>query len=486
MTYREIFKNIYYENKKFIRVYIALCLIFSIFFFGSSRIAFAGQNYNATEIISIVGGNGGVAIVPLLQACFSGIDISTSMMLMSAISVAFQFLPESSVSTVKNLIGLNLSSFSFGIFDFNIFRVFFLVWFIIAKLSRSNKVSYTVGLIFENLENKAGILINFIAAAVSFLANASSGTTVHAASGTLSSQPPVVARYGFNALTCFILLISVLIIYLFIRCFFFFLDIILLPVSILVPFFAFGIEITKIWGIIGLIYLALFHPYVFAGIVLMILIIAIILFKKAYVTIRYFKNIYVKPFFRKLRGYDSDISLIAPKVPKKVKDFAEELNPDIMIPVYLIKRINGYKHVHRHDRWWFISARDKQFICNPLFLKNTCRCIELNKNPDQKIFIKKSLRFFEIFIINGNEENIGRIFRKVHKKIHFVFSKEYYYRFNEVKEMTKFTDYNEYAEQIRQDINLSRKEQREQKRQERLEAKEEKRIARQKNKTLAQ
>lgn len=101
------------------------------------------------------------------------------------------------------------------------------------------------------------------------------------------------------------------------------------------------------------------------------------------------------------------------------------------------------------------------------------------------MFIKKSLRFFEIFNLKGGEENVGRSFRKVHKKIHVVFSKEYYYCFEKIKAITTFIDYTEYAKQIKQGIKLSKKEQREQKRQERLEAKEEKRIARQKNKSLA-
>ena len=99
---------------------------------------------------------------------------------------------------------------------------------------------------------------------------------------------------------------------------------------------------------------------------------AILLFKKAYITIRYFRNIYVRPFLRKFLGYDSEIPLVMPKAPKKVKLFVGEFKVDILIPVYILRKISGIKHIHRHDRWWFVSTEDKKFICKPCFLKKRC------------------------------------------------------------------------------------------------------------------
>lgn len=49
MTYSQIFKEIYRENKRFIRAYMTVCLIFSILAFGSWNPAFAGSSFTTAE-----------------------------------------------------------------------------------------------------------------------------------------------------------------------------------------------------------------------------------------------------------------------------------------------------------------------------------------------------------------------------------------------------------------------------------------------------
>lgn len=487
MTYSQIFKEIYYENKKFIRAYVTICLVFSILAFGDGNLAFASNGFTTVEIVSTLGGSFGKVVAPVAQGYLGSIDAPSAMLIFSIISLALDFIPESDLATLGNAIGVDglegLSNYSFGILDFNVVKIICLIWFLFAKLSKSNRVTYTTGLILENYESKIGGFINGLVVASQFLANIPLGITVQAASTT--SQPTDVVKHSFNALICFILLMSVLVIYLFIRCLFFFINIILLPVCTIVRFSALGIEAIKTMSIIGLVYTAIFHPIIFCVIFALMLIVAIWLFKTAYITIRYFKNIYVKPFFKSFRGYDSDIPLVTPKIPKKVRRYVTESDIDIIIPVYILKKMSGQKSMRWHDRWWFVSAKDKQYICKPCFMKDTCYRIDLNNSIDKKMFIKKSLRFFEIFNLKGTEEDIGRVFRKVHKKIHFVFSKEYYYRFTEIKELTLYTDYTEYRKQIKQNIKLSRAEKRAEKRQAKLEAKEERRLAKQHKKSLA-
>lgn len=483
MTYSQIFKEIYFENKKFIRAYVTIFLVFSILAFGSGNLAFASNDFTPVEVVSTLGGSFGKAIAPVAQGYLGSIDTPSALLILSAISLVLDFIPESGLTTLGNIIGVDglegLSDYSFGILDFNAVKIFCLIWFLVAKLSKSNRVTYTTGLILENYESKIGGIVNGIVCASQFFANIPLGITVQAASTT--SQPMDVVKHSFNALICFTLLIGVLVIYLFIRCLFFFINIVLLPICTIVHFSSLGIETIKTLSIIGLIYTAVVHPVIFCIIFALMLIIAIWLFKRAYITIRYFKNIYVKPFFKRFRGYDSEIPLVTPKIPKKVRRYVNESDINIIIPVYILKKVSGQKSMHWHDRWWFVSAKDKQYICKPCFMKNTCYCIDLNNSIDKKMFIKKSLRFFEIFNLKGTEEDIGRVFRKVHKKIHFVFSKEYYYRFSEIKDLTMYTDYTEYKKQIKKNAKLSREE----KRIAKLEAKEEKRIARNKKKSLA-
>ena len=80
-----------------------------------------------------------------------------------------------------------------------------------------------------------------------------------------------------------------------------------------------------------------------------------------------------------------------------------------------------------------------------------------------------------------DSQNIGKKARRVHKKIHIVFSKEYLYRFENIKEITGFADYKEYTKEIQEERKLSRIEQKEEKRLQRLALKEERKLAKKKS-----
>ena len=84
---------------------------------------------------------------------------------MSFVSVIFEFMGTNEFT----IPGYDLSFFSFGLFDYNLVRGFSLAWFIIVMISRSNRLSYSTGLIFENLESKMGKWVNFCTAAVGLL-----------------------------------------------------------------------------------------------------------------------------------------------------------------------------------------------------------------------------------------------------------------------------------------------------------------------------
>lgn len=454
MSYAQIFGEIYRKNKKWIITYVTICLVFSIFAFGNGTLSFADNSFTTTEMINSLGGSGGKLLAPLTlsQGCLSGIDAPSAMLILCIASFTLDMIPPETLTTVGDALGIDgleaLSDYSFGIIDFTAFKIFCLVWFIVTKLAKSNGVSQEVAKIFGDLESALTVVINFLIIGSQFLANVPLGATVQAASGTAPQQN--IVTNSFSALLCFILLILVFVVYFFIRYLFYFIDIILLPICAIVPLSSFSIESLKTLSVGGLFYLVIFHPIVFYVLFALILLIAIGLFRKAYITVRYFKNIYVKPFFKRFIGYDSEIPLITPKLPKKVKRYINDFDVNMVIPVYILKKPTNEKSVRLHDRWWFVSTKDKQFLCKPCFMKDTCYCIDLYNRIDKKIFIKKSLRFFEIFDLQGSEENIGRTFRKVQKNIHFAFSKEYYHRFNEIKERTLYTDYTEYRKRIRQ------------------------------------
>lgn len=496
MTYSQIFKEIYRENKRFIRAYVTACLIFSILAFGSWNPAFAGSSFTTAETVEALGGSFGKMAAPFIQGYLEGLDTPSALVLLSGISVGLDVVPESTLTAIGEKIGTDrlaeLSDYSFGILDFHAVKVICLIWFLLARLSKCNRISYTTGLILENFEVKIGAVVSGLVTASQFLdklpigsavqaaaaAETVTATAATAAAATASANAvvfaaPAAASPWLNVVLCFVSLISSLVVYVLIRCLFFYVNIVLLPVCGTVPFFAFLGGVLKVGGMIGLLYVAVVNPAVFCVIFALVLILAIWLFKTAYRNIRYFKNIYVKPFFRKIRGYDSEIPLVAPKMPKKVRNFVKESSPEIVIPVYPVKKRKGKQAVLRHDRWWFVSAGNERYICKPSLMKSACSRIDLNPGPEEKIFIKKSLRFFELFSLRGTEDT-GRAFGRIHKEIHLVFSKEYYYRFDRIKEITGYADYAEYKKQLKKNSRLSRAE----RRQAKLEAREERRMAR--------
>lgn len=484
MTYSHIFTELYRKKKKHIFIYITLCLLFSIFAFGNGNAVFAGE-LTGTQILNALGGSGGQLLAPLTlaQGCLSGIDASSTMMILCVASVALDYIPEDSLMTFGDALGVDglesLSTYSFGIMDLNAFRIFFIAWFVVDKLAKSNGVSQEVAKILGDFESLLTVIVNVLVVGSQFLANVPLGTKAYAASFDLSSldlESLKVVTDGINILYCFIMLILVAVIYFFTRYFFYFIDIVLLPICSLVPLSSFGVETLKSVSVTCLFCLVIFNPLVFCGIVALILIISILFFRKAYITIRYFKNIYVKPFFKKIIGYKREMPLIKAGYPKRIHLYVNEADLQMVIPVYMIKKIPNIKYVHSHDRWWFVSTKERQFLCKPCFMKKSCYCIDLHNGVRQKMFIKKSFRFFEVFNVHNQDLDLGKSYYKMPKNIHFVFSKEYLYRFDKIKEIIGYTDYTEYRKQEKQMFRLNRLE----RRLERKEAAEDRRLAKQK------
>lgn len=134
MTYSQIFKEIYYENKKFIRAYVTICLVFSILAFGDGNLAFASNGFTTVEIVSTLGGSFGKVVAPVAQGYLGSIDAPSAMLIFSIISLALDFIPESDLATLGNAIGVDglegLSNYSFGILDFNVVKIICLIWFL--------------------------------------------------------------------------------------------------------------------------------------------------------------------------------------------------------------------------------------------------------------------------------------------------------------------------------------------------------------------
>ena len=475
MTYREIFREIYHDNRRFIRTYVILCLVISMLAFGGVSRVQAGDTpaaqemLSSEEMLSSVGGSFGkmAVLFPCVQSFLSDIDQPTVMVLVSAIPFALDHFP-GQVAFLGDQMGIedlekNLDSYSFGLFENDVFKIICLLWFVLAKSAKSNRFTCTTGLILENKAAQIGGAINAITVVSQFLANIPAADTVYAASDTV--RPAGYVNY-FGALICFVSLMLLAVIYLFVRMLFRFISIVLHPIYLFVPFSSLAGTMGKFAGVGVLLLTAALHPAVFAVIAVLILAVSVVLFRNAYISVRYFKNIYVKPFFRKFRGYDSEIPLVSPKLPEKLKAYLNHADVEMAIPVYFVKRVKALGYVHKHDRWWLVSSQHKNGIYKPRFGQRGCYCIELDNTAERKVFLRKSLRFFEVFDLSENEKADSAL-RKGHKNLHLVFSKEYFHRYERIKEITTFTDFAEYKNQVKQDEKMSKQEIRRQKRAER-------------------
>ena len=453
MTYSAIFKEMYFNNKKFIRACLTFCLTFSVLAFGGSLYAHANGTYTGTEVISALGNTGGIYLATLLQTVCASLDPCSTMLIASGFSLLMDVIPAEAFSTLGSAIGIEglevLSTFSFGLFDFNLVRILSLVWFLVNKLSKSISTTYTAGVILENLELYIGEAVNLVVTASILFSNITPQAAVQASTGT--SDAVTAVQYGLSAFVCFLILINSFLIYTFIRCLFFFIDIVLIPICSFIPFASTVLEASKTVWVVGLILIAIINPYLFIFLTVLLFIISLIMFKKIYTTIKYFKKIYVKPLFKKLRGYDKNIPLIYPKLPKKVKQFLGETNAAMIIPVFPVRKIMGQTVAKKHDLWWFVNTGDTQFICKPRFGKKPCHRIDLSNSSEKKMFIHKSLFYFEIFNLRCNEETITRTFRRVKKDIHFVFSKEYFHRFEQITELTGYTEFTAYKTRMKEE-----------------------------------
>ena len=464
MTYFQIFSEIYKKKKKFIVAYVTFCLLFSILAFGNGNSAFATESFTNAEILTTLGGSGGKMLAPLTaaQSCLSGIDASTTLMLLCATSFALDYIPESALETFGSALDIDglssLSTYSFGIMDFSVFRIFCVLWFVVGKLSKSNGISQDVAKILGDFESLLTVIVNVMVIGSQFLANVPLGSTAYAASFDIENLEVITS--GFNSLICFLAMMSLTIIYLVIRFFFYFIDILFIPLCTFVPMTSFGIEFLKTVTVSGLFLIAIFNPVLFYGILAVIFVISIIFFKKAYITIRYFKRIYIKPFFRRIIGYSKNMPLVKPNYPKQINHYVNVEDLQLVIPVYMLKKAKNIKPIRLHERWWLVSTTDKQFLCKPKLFSKSCYCIDLHNSQRNKIFIKKSLRFFEVFNIQGLEMDMVKTFYKVPKHIHFAISKEYYHYFDKIKEITSYTDYTEYRKELKMAFKSSRLENR--------------------------
>lgn len=450
MTYRQIFKDIYSRHKLFIRFYVAFALFASVFLFyanGETLISNAGTM--STRSLFILGGNFTVFLLIFTTNANISVTPPVALSISAILSIWGEYgtLPD------------RLQDFSFGLLDYWPVRIFVFVWAIISVLPRCTQLTHIGGLVIEDLDQGCGAAATILVTVSQMLPNLGTVGISHAATTSVTSSSTAVVQYGIallNTLFCFALLIFMLVSFLLIRTFLFFVDILLMPVCTLIPLTSSCCEIIKVVSVVVMTLLAIFAPGIYIAWYCILLFCSAFFFKRAYISVRYFKCIYVRPLMKKIVGYDPAIPLVCPRAPKVLRQKAADLRLPLLLPVYAVQNSVLSPCIKRHERWWLAVLPDGCRLYKYNFFKKQILEIPLIQNETETIYLKESIRFFEIFR-PMEEINIGKLFRKMKKKWHFVLSKEYKRRFNDILHLTGFADYNQFVKDRTKELEDARR-----------------------------
>jgi len=417
----------YYEKKRFLQIYLCFAFFVSFFLFysGNGSSVVGARSLTGAEM-PILGGS----FITFLFLVANNLNISISPAVALSISALLSIIGE--YGTLPE----QLQNFSFGLVDMWWCRIFVFVWMLLSVIPRCTQVTHIGGLLIEDLDHKMGQIATFIVVTTQVLANYNGGNTVQAATATMLSSGP--AHSFRNVILCFMLLVAFLLCFVIVHTFIFFLDIIQIPLHTMVPFTSFINEVMKIGVVIFMFVLAVFAPKAFFVCYGILFLLAFLFFRKAYISVRYFKQIYAKPFFRKLRGYDKNIELVCPSAPRRIKQELKNKDISLLIPVYSVQKICLHSSIKKHDQCWLAVHSDQCHLYKVSLSGKQLQHVTLN----DKIFLKDSLRFFEVFSLE-KEDDIGtKSIRKGKKKWHFVYSNEYTYRLDDILKLTGFIEYN--------------------------------------------
>ncbi len=404
------------ESIRWVRRYLIVALMASILLFGAGGMAAAhSQNGEVTvsEAMLAMGGSFGTLYAPVAQGCLGSIDVPSALALMSLIASAKEYMPEELAAGMETG---SLAEYSFGLLDYGAVRGLIFIWFVVSKLSRSNRFTYTTGVILEELESKLGAFVHAAVAVSQFLANFMPEGAAEASGGSM--QP---VRLTLKAGLVFLALTAILLFYIVVRMLFFFVDILLLPICSLLHFSGFLTETAKtafVWGM-GVMMFA--SSGLFAACCILLLALGVALFRRTCRTVRYFREIYVSPLFG--RGKRKK-----PSLPKQIQKLVCLKNVELAVPVFFGRKHIKAMRVLKHERWWLIKADGKCWLCRRRYSHREALAVMLEDFTGQKeIFVKTSKRFTEIFTLQNEKRKKKRRSFWQKKDLQLIISKDYRY-----------------------------------------------------------
>ena len=443
-SYAQLLRDFYLEHKKYFLCGIFLCLFLcGLNCFGPDFVMAEEDTKTSVMNALTLGGSFGAMMGSIIKTgLFEGIDTSWTMTILALASLIAK------ITKATGLFGLEiLNDYSFGIFESYVASIVMLVWFGVPLLLKSIRATSTLGISIEDtLRNWNGLLLAVVVISQMFTAMPAETSAQAAAFAAPSATAQGGIGKGLYIVICVFVFILTMLLYYLVRYLFSMIDIIMVPVHAFVPFASLLSVIGKFLLICFLFLLATVAPVLFLIVAGAIVLAAIFFFRTAYLATRYFKNIYTRPFFKKIfGGYDREIPLVAQKkVPKKIRKYLEGTDPELLIPVYLLKKMPSVEKMHKWERWWLVAKDGERFLCRAR-IGRECEEVPLYNPEEHKMFINRFLFYHEIFFLSGSEEGLTRVIRKIPKQFHIVFSKEYTHRYEEIVKILNFVELADYT-----------------------------------------
>ncbi len=459
MSKRKLFQDVWRNNKKTLMIMAAFGLIFPALNCLGVIPVYAGEE--AKETATLLGGSFAASLITIIgEGYFSGIDTAWTMIIIAVASIVSKIGAHTGISWLQNRFG-----FTFGIFDNLVICIVMLVWFGVPIILKCFSKTNPFGVALESkLKKYNGILLAVVAVSqmvtgpaigeVSVSSASLPGRKILVASSAAGSALPGSSKAGSGmgfwgtgatVAACIAALAICLVIYYLVRYLFSLLDIVMVPICTFVPCASELTVFGKLLLVIFMLLIAVYLPGLFVFFFTIIMIAAVLLFRTAVIACRYIESIYGTPLLKKIfGGYNRKMPLRAKKVPRRLRTLLESEQPDLFIPVFILKKIPGVPQMRKWDRWWLVSRAGEQYLVKPQFMKNECTRILLTHKPQQKIFINQFLFYHEIFTVSGEEDDIFHPLKRIPKRYHLVFSKEYFYRYQEIREFLGYTDLAEY------------------------------------------
>lgn len=320
------------------------------------------------------------------------------------------------------------------------------IFFVASKIMKANEGTKVIGSItLGEIEEKLGLvfaLVLGISNIVGITNVALGGTPVNAADGNPVSGSSVIVAV-ISASYAVIMTIISLVVYFVIKTVARGIDIIQATVTTFIPGSGLIFEIVKTVIVDVLIFVNIICPPVGIAINLIIFLICLVLFWYFYPVVKYFNAIYVKPFWKRLGHFNEFMPLMVKKMPKKVRKFLKEDadKVDMMIPVYVLRFKDKQEIKTKHYRkLWLIHKDDGMFVIKKAGRVKKMQMAKLENRPEDKVYLQKHFRYFEIFAYWPSEENLAK--KRPIKRTSLVFSREYLYKHEEILEITGFEDFN--------------------------------------------